>query len=106
NDHGERAELDAIVGVLEREHRKQPGTMLAFGDDSAYVYFRSRVKPAHPRYHWELFFDVPYLPEPAERVIASILDAPPTYLVIDRAQYAAFRERPGELRRARLVHAL
>lgn len=106
NDHGEQAELDTIVRALERENKLHPGTLFATGPNSAYIYFKSRVRPVHPRYHWDLFLDMPYLPEPNEQVVAAILDKPPSYLVIDRATYASYTAAPGTRRRSQLVHTL
>lgn len=107
NDHGHIAELDSVVETLAREDAKDPGTLLAIGEDSAYLYFRSRVKPVNQKYHWDLFFDADdFLPEAPEQVVASILAHPPTWLVLDEETIATSQAGTSDKRRYRLAREL
>jgi hypothetical protein len=107
NDHGEMEELDSVVERLERENERAPGTLLTIGENSAYIYFRSQVKPVDDRYHWDLFFDATqFLPDPPDAVVASIVADPPTWLVVDDETLATARAGTSEKRRYRLVNDL
>ena len=105
-DEGEIAELDSVVGIIETENAKASGSVLAIGRHSAYIYFRTRVTPAH-KYHADVFLEAgSLLPEPPAEVVRDIIERRPTWLVVDAATLTRHRETPGETHTGQLVHAL
>ena len=106
NDDGEMAELDTVVDVIESEHVKAPGTLLAIGRHSAYIYFRTRVAPVH-KFHWDYFLGADgYLPEAPTSVMQAIAERPPTWLAVDALTLSASRQTPPPTRTAQLVQTL
>jgi hypothetical protein len=105
-DDGEMAELDEVARVIETSNAATPGTVLAVGKHSSYVYFRTRVTPVH-KYHWDVFFDADgFLPQPPADVVREIIERPPTWLAVDAATLSAARESPGTTRGQQLVQRL
>jgi hypothetical protein len=105
-DEGEIAELESVVDVIEAENTKASGSVLAIGRYSAYVYFRTRVAPAH-KYHFDHFLDaVTVLPQPPAEVVREILERRPTWLVVDATTLARQRDAPAETPSGQLVHGL
>ena len=95
-DGGEKAEMDAVVRLVESESRTGD-TLFAVGQNSAYIYYRSTLEPCHT-VHWDRFFDwlAAFLPQDVDTVMAAIVAAPPDWIVIGRNERETFLLRPHE----------
>src|SRR5690606_31199909 len=83
-DEGVQDELNQVVSMLEAASPSPDERLLAMGENSAYFYFKSKLKPAH-RFHWDLFFAAQsFLPVPPDTVVEEILSAPPAWFVLHR----------------------
>lgn len=83
-DEGVQDELNQVVSMLEAASPSPDERLLAMGENSAYFYFKSKLKPVH-RFHWDLFFDAQsFLSVPPDTVVEEILSAPPAWFVLHR----------------------
>lgn len=108
DDDGNLAGMNTIVQRIESESAKD-ATLFAAGKNSAYIYYRSKLRPVH-KIHWEHFFGwlAIYLPVHVDTVMGEIIAEPPDWIILDDSIYHNFWQTSDEklLRENRLVRLL